>query len=174
MRRDGDGLCFTVVPTAYLALGSNLGDRLGLLRAALDALERGGAAVSRRSAVYENEAVADEPQPPYLNAVVRVETALPPRALLALALSVEASLGRVRQAENRWAPRTVDIDVLLHGAEIVDEPGLTVPHPRLLERSFVRVPLAEVAEAGLRHPVTGARLDVAPASSDLRRVAEGL
>jgi 2-amino-4-hydroxy-6-hydroxymethyldihydropteridine diphosphokinase len=160
------------VATAYLALGSNLGDRLGLLRAALAGLQSGGAAVSRRSSVYENAAVADEPQPPYLNAVVRVETALSARALLALALSVEAGLGRLRKADSRWAPRTLDIDVLLHGGQIIDEPGLTVPHPRLLERAFVRVPLAEVAEPGLRHPATGERLDEAPASGELRRVGE--
>jgi 2-amino-4-hydroxy-6-hydroxymethyldihydropteridine diphosphokinase len=159
------------VPTAYLALGSNLGDRLALLRAAVAGLEAGGARVVRSSAVYENAAVADEPQPPYLNAVVRVETGLPPGELLAMALAVESSLGRVRSAEKRWAARTVDIDLLLYGDQSVEAPGLSLPHPRLMERAFVRVPLAEVAEPGLRHPLTGAPLDEAEPASGLRAVA---
>jgi 2-amino-4-hydroxy-6-hydroxymethyldihydropteridine diphosphokinase len=162
------------VPTAYLALGSNLGDRLGLLRAAVAELDAAGVRVARRSAVYENAAVADEPQPPYLNAVVRVETTLPARELLAAALAVEARLGRVRRAEKRWAARTIDIDLLLYGAELFDEPGVTVPHPRLLERSFVRIPLGDVAEPGLRHPTSGVRLDQAPVDPGLRRLDEAL
>jgi 2-amino-4-hydroxy-6-hydroxymethyldihydropteridine diphosphokinase len=145
------------VTTAYVALGSNLGDRLALLRAAVAALVRADITVTARSAVYESEAVADEPQPRYLDAVVRVETALPPRELLARCLEIEAALGRVRST--RWAARTLDLDLLLYGDAVIDEPDLVVPHPRLTGRPFVRVPLAEVATPGLSHPVTGERLD---------------
>jgi 2-amino-4-hydroxy-6-hydroxymethyldihydropteridine diphosphokinase len=153
---------------AYLALGSNLGDRLVLLRAAAAGLAEDGAVrVVARSHVYESEAVADEPQPPYLNAVIRVETALGARALLGRALAVEAALGRVR--ERRFGPRLIDIDLLLHEDAVIDEPGLVVPHPRLLDRPFVRVPLAEVALAGLTHPVTGARLDLPGGGGGLHR-----
>ena len=160
--------------TAYLALGSNLGDRLATLRAAVRGLEAAGVHVVGKSAVHENDAVADEPQPPYLNAVVRVETSLDARALLECALAVESSLGRVRSAARRWAPRTIDIDLLLIGDEVIDEPGLAVPHPRLADRAFVRVPLAEVALPGLRHPVTGAALDRAASDPGLRRLTEDL
>jgi 2-amino-4-hydroxy-6-hydroxymethyldihydropteridine diphosphokinase len=145
------------VTTAYLALGSNLGDRLALLRAAVAALARAGIAVAARSAVYQSDAVADQPQPRYLNAVLRVQTTLAPQGLLARCLAIETALGRVRS--ERWAPRTLDLDLLLYGEAVIDEPGLVVPHPRLGERPFVLVPLAEVATPGLTHPVTGARLD---------------
>ncbi len=137
------------VATAYLALGSNLGDRATFLRSAI---ERLGPVVA--SPVVETDAVADEPQPPYLNQVIRIETALSPRALLDRCLEIEAELGRVRPGA-----RTLDIDLLLYDQEIINEPDLVLPHPRMLERTFVRVPLAAVATPGLRHPVTGERLD---------------
>jgi 2-amino-4-hydroxy-6-hydroxymethyldihydropteridine diphosphokinase len=152
---------------AYLALGANLGDRLGQLRAATAALGR-EVRVLARSPVYETDAVADDPQPPYLNAALRVETPLGPRALLDRCLAIEAALGRRRPAGQPRAARTIDIDLLLHEATVVDEPGLVVPHPRLLARAFVRVPLAAVAEAGLRHPITGEPLDRATDSPDVR------
>lgn len=152
--------------TCYLALGANLGDRLASMRIATRALEDAGIRVSARSPVYETAAVADEPQPPYLNAVVRVETALEPRALLERCLAIEAALGRERPRPR--APRTIDVDLLLHGSAVIDEPGLVVPHPRLLERSFVRAPLAAVAEPGLRHPVTGEALDRFEVPADIR------
>jgi 2-amino-4-hydroxy-6-hydroxymethyldihydropteridine diphosphokinase len=88
-----------------------------------------------------------------------VETALVPRALLDRCLAVEQSLGRVRPGDRHAAPRTIDLDLLLHGGAIIDEPGLAVPHPRLADRPFVRVPLAQVALPGLRHPITGEPLD---------------
>jgi len=155
--------------TAYLALGSNLGDRLALMRAATAALEGQGIRVVARSPVFETPAVAPESQPPYLNAALRVETTLEPRALLARCLAVEAALGRERPRP--LAPRTIDVDLLLHGSAVIDEVSLVVPHPRLLERAFVRVPLALVAEPGLRHPVTGEPLDRFPAPDDVRLVA---
>jgi 2-amino-4-hydroxy-6-hydroxymethyldihydropteridine diphosphokinase len=157
-----------LVTTAYLALGSNLGDRLSLLRAAVSALAGPRLRVVARSGVFETDAVASEPQPPYLNAVVRVETALAPRALLDRCLAVEQALGRVRPRDRQGAARTIDLDLLLHGGTIIDEPGLAVPHPRLAERPFVRVPLAEVALPGLRHPITGEALDDCPPAPGVR------
>jgi 2-amino-4-hydroxy-6-hydroxymethyldihydropteridine diphosphokinase len=155
--------------TAYLALGSNLGDRLAQMRAATAALDGQGIRVVARSPVFETGAVAPEPQPPYLNAALRVETSLDPRALLARCLAVEAALGRERPRP--LAPRTIDVDLLLHGTAVIDEAGLVVPHPRLLERAFVRVPLALVAAPGLRHPVTGELLDHFPAPADVHLVS---
>jgi 2-amino-4-hydroxy-6-hydroxymethyldihydropteridine diphosphokinase len=154
--------------TAYLALGSNLGDRLQLLRQAVRALDGGGVRVVAASGVYETDAVADEAQPPYLNAVLRVETDLPAQALLERCLAVETALGRVRVPGRQGGSRTIDVDLLLAGEEIVAEADLVVPHPRLVGRAFVRIPLAEVAEGGLCHPLSGERLDVAAADPGVR------
>jgi len=128
---------------AFLGLGSNLGDRLATLQHAVDLLDaEPGITVLASSRVWETDAVGGPPQPDYLNAVVRVETDLEPRALLDACQRVEAALGRVRHV--RWGPRTVDIDIELYGDETVDEPDLTVPHPRMLERAFVILPLLEL------------------------------
>jgi len=154
------------VTTAYVGLGSNLGDRLALLRAAAAALDDGAIRVVARSPVFETPAVTPDAQPPFLNAVVRLETDLDPRAVLARCLAVEAALGR--QRPRPLAPRLIDLDLLLHGSAVVDEPGLVVPHPRFLERAFVRVPLATVATPGLRHPVSGEALDLFPPPLDIR------
>jgi 2-amino-4-hydroxy-6-hydroxymethyldihydropteridine diphosphokinase len=156
------------VTTAYVALGSNLGDRLALLRAAAAALDDGATRVTGRSPVFETPAIAPEPQPAFLNAVLRLETALDPRAVLGRCLAVERALGRERP--HPLAPRTIDLDLLLHGSAVIDEPDLVVPHPRLLGRAFVRTPLALVAERGLRHPLTGEPLDLFPAPPDIRLV----
>lgn len=154
---------------AYVALGSNLGDRAAALRAAAAALAGApGVNVLRASQLYETAAVADEPQPPYLNAVVCLETTLPARDLLELCLAIEAKLGRRRPPGRRRAPRIIDLDLLLLGELVIDEPGLTLPHPGLLDRPFVRIPLAEIAAPGLRHPVTGDPLDHAGESADVR------
>ncbi|HEX7130944.1 MAG TPA: 2-amino-4-hydroxy-6-hydroxymethyldihydropteridine diphosphokinase [Iamia sp.] len=123
-----------------LALGSNLGDRAGHLRAAVAAL---GDEVVATSAVYETPPVGGPEQGPYLNAVVALRTDLSARALLARAHELEAAAGRVRL--ERWGPRTLDVDVLWIDGEEVDEPDLVVPHPRMFERAFVLVPLADVA-----------------------------
>lgn len=126
----------------YLGLGSNLGERLANLRRAVDLLGGSpGIRVLRSSRVYETDPVGP-PQPDYLNAVVEVETTLPARELLRACLDVERELGRVRA--ERWGPRIVDVDVLTYGDETIDEPGLTVPHPRMHERDFVLVPLADL------------------------------
>jgi 2-amino-4-hydroxy-6-hydroxymethyldihydropteridine diphosphokinase len=130
--------------------------------------------IAAASGVFESDAVADEAQPPYLDAVIRVETGLGARALLEHGLAVEDALGRVRLPGRRWAPRTIDVDLLLHGDTIIDEPGLSLPHPRLGDRPFVRVPLAEVALPGLLHPVSGERLDRCPDGGAVRRLAASL
>ncbi|HSJ50454.1 MAG TPA: 2-amino-4-hydroxy-6-hydroxymethyldihydropteridine diphosphokinase [Actinomycetota bacterium] len=128
--------------SAYLALGANLGDRLAALQRAVDLLnERDGLDVIRSSRVYETEPVGP-PQPPYLNAVVEVRTELEPAHLLSACLDVEARLGRVRA--ERWGPRSIDVDVLTYDRCVVDEPDLTIPHPRMHERGFVLAPLAEL------------------------------
>jgi 2-amino-4-hydroxy-6-hydroxymethyldihydropteridine diphosphokinase len=128
---------------AYLGLGSNLGDRGGLLQQAVDGLGRcPDLAVVAVSPVYETEPVGGPEQPRYLNAVVEVETGAPPRRLLEVAHGLEAAAHRVRA--ERWGPRTLDVDVLLVGDLRVDEPDLVVPHPRMWERAFVMVPLADL------------------------------
>ncbi len=152
---------------AYLGLGSNLGDRGAELAAAVRALGRLGR-VQATSAIYETEPEGGVPEPRYLNAAVRLETELGPRALLDACLAIERERGRVRPADGSKAPRLLDIDLLLCGGEIRHEPGLRVPHPALLARSFVRIPLAEVAERGLRHPESGERLDHAPPDAGVR------
>lgn len=130
--------------TAYVALGSNLGDRATLLRAALVTLQRGGdVQVVTESAVYETAPVGGPEQPDYLNMVVAVATALEPEALLERCLAIEAEHGRVRR--ERWGPRTLDLDLLAFGAEERRSERLTLPHPRMAERAFVLVPLAEIA-----------------------------
>ena len=123
---------------AYIGLGSNLGDRESLLRRAAELI---GAV--RLSEVRETEPWGLEQQPRFLNAVAEIETTLAPRRLLDHLLDVEARLGRERIGP-KWGPRTIDLDLLLYGDETVDEPGLVVPHPRLLEREFVLEPLADL------------------------------
>lgn len=155
--------------TVYLGLGANLGDRARQIRLALAALEREGAVrLDVVSRLFETDAVADHPQPPYVNAVARGVTVLPARQVLLACLDVEHQLGRERPPGIRQAARTIDIDLLLYGDSIIAEPDLVVPHPRLLERPFVRIPLAEVAEPGLRHPETGEPLDVASPDAGVR------
>ena len=137
---------------AYVGLGSNLGDRRAMLDGAVAELgNTPGVRVLRVSSVHETEPVGP-PQPRYLNAVAEVETSLAPRALLDRLLAVETRFGRVRG--ERWGPRTIDLDLLLHGGLVIDEPGLSVPHPRMTERAFVLAPLCELVPEG-RHPVLG-------------------
>ncbi|MBN9434250.1 MAG: 2-amino-4-hydroxy-6-hydroxymethyldihydropteridine diphosphokinase [Bosea sp.] len=129
---------------ATLGLGSNLGDRAAMLRSAVAALSAADAvAVTAISPVYETPPWGPVPQGPYLNACVAVETSLPARALLDLCLAIERRHGRERAV--RWGPRTLDIDILDYGGQHLDEPGLALPHPRLVERAFVLVPLADIA-----------------------------
>lgn len=130
---------------AFLGLGSNLGDRWGHLRGALDRLREADHVVEV-STVYETEPVGGpDGQGPYLNAVVELDTGRSPRQLLELARSLEQAAGRVRPPGERWGPRTLDVDVLLVGDLEVDEPDLVVPHPRMWERRFVLTPLSDLA-----------------------------
>ena len=155
---------------AYLALGSNLGHRSALISQALVGLSDAGVAIEACSPLYETDAVTPDPQPAYFNAAARVATPLSARALLGACLAVETALGRRRPPDRTNAPREIDIDLLLYGDAIIDEPpGLIVPHPRLLERPFARIPLADVARPGLRHPITGDRLDLARPDLSVRK-----
>jgi 2-amino-4-hydroxy-6-hydroxymethyldihydropteridine diphosphokinase len=128
---------------ATLGLGANLGDRLRSLQSAVDLLAAEGVRAVASSRVWETDPVGGPPdQPPYLNAVILTETQAGPREVLAACNRVEAELGRTREV--RWGPRTIDIDVLLYDELIVNEPELTIPHPRMTERSFVVLPLLEL------------------------------
>ena len=128
--------------SAYLALGSNLGDRLETLQRSVELLDRRpGIEVVRSSRVYETDPVGP-PQPAYLNAVVEIRTDLEPHELLEGTQAVEEELGRVRA--ERWGPRTIDVDVLTFDERVIDETELVVPHPRMHERGFVLVPLGEL------------------------------
>ena len=131
------------MPIATLALGSNLGDRLATLQRAVDLLAERSVSAVASSRVWETDAVGGpKEQPAFLNAVIRVETELEPEGLLSAANDVEAVLGRVR--EERWGPRTIDVDVLLYDGVVLDDPDLTVPHPRMTERAFVILPLLDL------------------------------
>lgn len=139
---------------AYLAMGSNLGDRLANLQSAVDGLEREPMVrIAGVSSVYETVPVGGPEQPEYLNAVVAVDTDLEPRALLEVAQRLERSAHRVRT--ERWGPRTLDVDILLAGDARIDEPDLQIPHPRMWERAFVLAPLAELAPELVEVPATG-------------------
>jgi 2-amino-4-hydroxy-6-hydroxymethyldihydropteridine diphosphokinase len=141
---------------AYVALGSNLGDREATIRAAVAALDaEPGVRVAAVSALVETDPVGLVDQPRFLNGALALETSLPPRALLDLLLDIERRFGREREGVPSQGPRTLDLDLLLYGEEQIDEPGLTVPHPRLAERAFVLRPLAEL-DASLEVPGNGA------------------
>jgi len=138
------------VTTAMIALGSNLGDRAGNLRAALRLMEERGVAVERTSSVWETAPVPED-QPAYLNAVARIETSLGPSELLATLKEIEHELGR--RPGRRWGPRPIDLDILFYGDERVATEELEVPHPSIAKRAFVLAPLAEVVSNAL--PVLG-------------------
>lgn len=134
----------------YVGLGSNLGDRRAQLDAAVEALRP--VKVSRYLETAALLAPGDvTPQPAYLNAVAQVDTDLEPRAMLARLREIERAAGRP-EARERWQPRTLDLDILLYGDLVIDEPGLNVPHPEMHQRRFVLEPLAEIAPDAL-HPV---------------------
>jgi 2-amino-4-hydroxy-6-hydroxymethyldihydropteridine diphosphokinase len=133
------------VTRAYVGLGANLGDRERTLREALEALAaEDGVEVVAVSTVRETEPVGVGEQPLFLNGAAELGTTLTARELLEVLLAVEQRFGRVR-APGEHGPRTLDLDLLLYGDEVIEEPGLTVPHPRLHERRFVLEPLAELA-----------------------------
>ena len=129
--------------TSYLALGSNVGERLEQMRSALKLLGAAGVTIVTESPVYQNRAIGMGEADPFLNAVVEVQTELGPEGLLDVCLAVENKLGRVRTGG--WSPRTIDIDVLIFGKRSIDTERLQLPHPRIAERDFVLQPLADIA-----------------------------
>ena len=132
--------------TAFIALGSNLADPAAQIRRGLHALSvLPVTRLVRHSSLYRNPPAGGLDQPEFVNAVAEIETGLGPRDLLRRLLDIERAHGRVRDFPN--APRTLDLDIVLYGGERIAEPGLTVPHPRMLERGFVMIPLAEIAPA---------------------------
>ncbi len=141
--------------TAFVGIGSNLGEPERQIAAALEQLAaEDGIELVAASTLRETEPVGYLDQPSFLNGAAQLETALPPRELLERLLEIESRLGRVRGEGPRFGPRTIDLDLLLYGDETIDEPGLTVPHPRLAERRFALEPLAELAP-GLEIPGLG-------------------
>lgn len=128
----------------FLGLGSNVGDRENQLKEAIRLLdEQSGIKVVKVSSFYETEPVGYVDQPDFLNLCVEIQTELSPKAVLERGLAIEQQLHRVRK--ERWGPRTLDIDILLYGDQIIEEQDLTIPHPRMTERAFVLIPLQEIA-----------------------------
>lgn len=152
---------------AFVAAGSNLGDREAAIAGAVEALEaRSGIDRLRISPLHETAPVGPPGQGLFLNAVIELRTRLAPRELLEACLDIERRFGRDRRQAPRWGPRTLDLDLLLYGDAVLDEPGLVVPHPRMHERLFVLDPLADLDET-VRHPVLDATV------AELRRRLRG-
>ena len=162
---------------AYVGLGSNLGEREALLRAAIEQLAQlPETRLGRVSSLYDTAPVGELDQPNFLNAVVQVETALTARQLLWNLLLIERRLGRVRHVAQRYGPRTIDLDLVLFGDQVIDTADLKLPHPEYHRRAFVLVPLAEI-EPKLVHPLLGltaeellARVEQRPAVRRMSRL----
>jgi 2-amino-4-hydroxy-6-hydroxymethyldihydropteridine diphosphokinase len=134
------------MPRAFVAFGGNVGDARATLARAITAFCDGDHVILlARSSDYRTPPWGVTDQPPFVNACIAVETHLPPRGLLDRAQQVERGFGRERHRETRWGPRTLDIDILTYDDAVLDDPLLTLPHPRLFERAFVLVPLVEIA-----------------------------
>ena len=139
---------------AYLGIGSNLGDRLAYLQLGVDVFATvPGVRVVAVSPLYETDPVGGPGQGDFLNAVVAVQTTLEPHGLLLVAHAAERSARRVR--ETRWGPRTLDVDILLYGDVRLDDPELTIPHPRMGDRAFVLAPLHDLDSTLVERPVSG-------------------
>jgi 2-amino-4-hydroxy-6-hydroxymethyldihydropteridine diphosphokinase len=154
---------------ACVGLGSNLGDSAATVRDAFLALEALPLTrVRRTSRLYRSPAWGVTAQPDFINAAALLHTSLAPQALLAAMLQIERQAGRDRRADgsDRWGPRTLDLDLLLYGDQVIDEPGLCVPHPHLHRRAFALVPLLEVAPGASIPGVGSAREALAAIASD--------
>lgn len=159
------------VTTALIAIGSNLGDRSANIERSLSALDAlPGIELVRTSTVIETDPVGPTGQGPYLNAAAELRTTLDPFELLKCMLGVEHWLGRARSREQRWGPRTIDLDLLAHGDAVLNTPELTLPHPRLHERDFVLRPLAEIAPDAV---IPGLNATPSQLLNDLRAGAGG-
>ena len=137
------------MPTIYLALGSNIGDREANLREALRLLSESAVTISKLSSIYETEPLDYLDQPWFLNAALEAQTDLSPHQLLAILRRIESQMGSKKPFPK--GPRLIDLDILLYASETINTPDLQIPHPRMLQRNFVLAPLAEIAPS-LRHP----------------------
>jgi 2-amino-4-hydroxy-6-hydroxymethyldihydropteridine diphosphokinase len=143
---------------ALIGLGGNLGDAAETLRLAFQALHSlPDTRLLRASRLYRSRAWGRTDQPDFINAAAMIETSLDARELLDAMLDIEHGAGRERHADERWGPRTLDLDLLLYGDAVIDEPGLRVPHPHLHERSFALVPLVEIAPDAMIPGIGSAR-----------------
>jgi len=162
-----------VPTTVYLSLGSNLGDRVANLHAAIDRLKKAGR-ITRVSSFYETEPVEFTAQPWFLNCALELETDASPQQLMAAILEIEQNMGRTRTQTK--GPRVIDLDILLFGNLTLDENGLTIPHPALHQRRFVLEPLSEIAP-GVLHPVLKRTIlelrDALPSGQALRKAGRG-
>jgi len=143
------------MPLVFLGLGSNVGDCAATIRTAFDRLSAGVLDGSRLSRLYRTRPMYVEGQPDFVNAVAAGQSRLEPRELLEAVNRIEAEFGRDRSREEPKGPRSLDVDILLYGSLVLDEPGLSIPHIGLVERRFALVPLLEL-ESGLRDPRSGA------------------
>jgi 2-amino-4-hydroxy-6-hydroxymethyldihydropteridine diphosphokinase len=168
----GNQELFRVRETVYLSLGSNVGDRARSLNAAIERLRAFGEVVAI-SSFYETEPVEFTAQPWFLNCAIKLNTEQTPQQLLAGILEIEQQLGRQRGQQK--GPRTIDLDILLYGNSMVDDPGLTIPHPAMSQRRFVLEPLAEIAP-DVRHPLLKQSIlelrDALPSGQTVRRMGQ--
>ena len=161
-----------VTEIACLALGSNLGDRDAIMRSAIAALRSTpGIEVLAVSPISETEPLGLAGQGRYLNAAVKLKTSISARRLLDACMSIERQHGRDRSKAEKWGPRTLDIDLLLYGSRIIDEPGLRVPHPHMAERMFVLEPLSKIA-GEIVHPIFNTQVNALLSRRQTTQTAE--